>query len=248
MGLREGKDRERAVVFEPLSPEEIDALLLSLKVATWSVLFGLPLALLVAWVLARCRFPGRILLDAIVHIPLVVPPVVVGYALLLLFGRQGPLGAFFLETFGFTFAFTWQGAVLAAAIMAFPLSVRSIRLSFEAIDPGLEEAAATLGASRLDIFFSITLPLLSPGLLAGALLSFARALGEFGATITFVSNIPGQTQTLPMALYSFAQTPGGEVQAGRLALLSLLLAIAAILASEILARLIKRRIERSDHA
>lgn len=225
-----------------LSELEIEALRLSLRVACWSVAGSLPFGLLAAWLLARRRFPGKVLLDALVHLPLVVPPVVIGYALLLLFGRNGPVGAWLYDTFGFTVAFTWQGAALASAVMAFPLMVRAMRLSLEAVDRKLEAAARTLGATPADVLFTVTLPLMAPGILAGAVLAFARSLGEFGATITFVSNIPGETRTLPIAIYSLTQTPGGEAAALRMAILSVLLALAALLASELLARGIQARL------
>lgn len=219
-----------------LTPAETEALLLSLRVAFWSVLFSLPLAIAAALVLARFDFPGKSLLDALLHLPLVLPPVVIGYFLLLLFGRHGPLGSMLEAYFGVVVAFRWTGAALAAAAMGFPLMVRAIRLSMEAIDLNLEAAAATLGASRAWIFASITLPLALPGIIAGVLLSFARGLGEFGATITFVSNIPGETQTLPLAIYTFTQVPGGDSQALRLCILSALLSVAALFVSEVLAR------------
>jgi len=225
-----------------LTPLEVEALGLSLKVALWSVLGSLPFGLAVAWLLGRREFFGKTLLDGIVHLPLVLPPVVVGYLLLVLLGRNGPLGAWLFEHFGITLAFTWEGAALAAAVMAFPLMVRAMRLSIEAIDQKLETAARTLGATRLDVFFTVTLPLTLPGILAGAVLAFARSLGEFGATITFVSNIPGETRTLPLALYSLIQTPGGETGALRLAVLSVLLSLAALAASEFIARRLKARL------
>ncbi len=225
-----------------LTPLEREALGLSLMVAFWSVLASLPLGLATAWLLARREFFGKAFVDVLVHLPLVVPPVVVGYLLLLLFGRRGPLGAWLYETFGLTVAFTWQGAALAAAVMSFPLMVRAMRLSLEAVDRRLEAAARTLGAGRLEVFLTITLPLMSPGILAGAILAFARSLGEFGATITFVSNIPGETRTLPLALYSLTQTPDGETGALRLTLIAVVLALAALAASELLARRIRRGI------
>jgi molybdate transport system permease protein len=224
-----------------LTPEELEAFLLSLRVAGVAVLAGLPPALFCAYALARWRFPGKLLFDAIVHLPLVLPPVVVGYLLLVLFGRQGPLGQFFADWLGLTFAFSWRGAVLAAAIMGFPFQVRAIRLSLEALDPGIEAAARTLGASRADVFLTVTLPLILPGVLAGALLCFAGAVGEFGATITFVASIPGETQTLPLAIFRAVQSPGGEAAAARLVLLSIALALLALGASELLARRWKRR-------
>lgn len=219
-----------------LTPAEIEALQLSLRVALWSVLISLPFAVAAALVLARFNFPGKSLLDAVLHLPLVLPPVVIGYFLLLLFGRRGPLGAILEEYFGIVVAFRWTGAALAAAAMGFPLMVRAIRLSLDAIDRNLELAAATLGANRLWILATITLPLALPGIIAGVLLSFARGLGEFGATITFVSNIPGETQTLPLAIYTFTQVPGGDDQALRLCVISALLSVAALFVSEILAR------------
>ena len=225
-----------------LSALEIEALGLSLRVAVWSVVTSLPLGLAVAWLLGRYEFFGKTLVNGIIHLPLVLPPVVVGYLLLLLFGRQGPLGAWLLEVFGITLAFTWEGAALAAAVMAFPLMVRAMRLSIETVDQKLETAARTLGASRLNVFITVTLPLILPGILAGAVLAFARSLGEFGATITFVSNIPGETRTLPLALYSLIQSPGGEAGALRLAILSVLLSLAALAASEALARRLRARL------
>ena len=219
-----------------LSPAESAALLLSLKVAFWSVAASLPVAVALAWLLSRRHFFGKALLDAVVHLPLVLPPVVVGYFLLLLFGRRGPIGALLEETLGVTFAFRWTGAALACAVMGFPLLVRAVRQSLDAVDRGLESAAATLGASPPWVFASVTLPLILPGILTGMLLSFARSLGEFGATITFVSNIPGETQTLPLAIYTFTQVPGGDAQALRLCILSILLSLAALMASEVLLR------------
>jgi molybdate transport system permease protein len=219
-----------------LSPAEATALLLSLKVAFWSVAASLPVAVALAWILSRLSFPGKSLLDAVVHLPLVLPPVVVGYFLLLLFGRRGPVGAFLEEYFGLTFVFRWTGAALACAVMGLPLLVRAVRQSLDAVDRGLEAAAATLGASPPWVFASVTLPLILPGILTGMLLSFARSLGEFGATITFVSNIPGETQTLPLAIYTFTQVPGGDAQALRLCILSIILSLAALMASEILVR------------
>jgi molybdate transport system permease protein len=211
-------------------------------VAFWSVLTGLPLALLTALLLARYRFPGKTLLNGLVHLPLVLPPVVTGYLLLLLLGRRGPLGAWLEETFNVVFAFRWTGAVVAAAVMSFPLMVRPIRLSLETIDDGLEEAASTLGASRLWIFLTITLPLALPGLLAGAVLGFAKSLGEFGATITFVSNIPGETRTLPSAIYTLTQVPGGETAALRLVLIAVAVSLIALMASELMARRLQHRV------
>ena len=225
-----------------IEPLESEALALSLRVAIWSVLCSLPLGILVAHLLARREFWGKTVVDGLIHLPMVVPPVVVGYLLLVLFGRQGPVGAWLDAWFGITIIFTWKGAALAAAVMAFPLMVRAIRLSLEAVDPRLEAAALTLGAGRVRVFFTITLPLMAPGILTGAVLAFARSLGEFGATITFVSNIPGETRTLPIALYTATQIPGGEAAAFRLAATSVTLALAALIASEVLARQVRKRI------
>lgn len=224
-----------------LSAIESEALTLSLRVALIAVAFSLPFGIVLAWLLARRHFPGKMLLDGLVHLPLVVPPVVIGYLLLVLMGRQGAIGAWLFETFGISFAFSWRGAALAAGVMAFPLMVRAMRLSFEAVDPKLEEAARTLGAGPLWVFVSVTLPLAVPGILTGAILAFARSIGEFGATITFVSNIPGETRTLPLALYTLVQTPGGEAGALRLVIISVVLAFAALIGSEVLARRLKRR-------
>ncbi len=226
-----------------LRPEEWAALALSLKVSFWAVVISLPLALLVAWLLARRQFWGKSLLNALVYLPLILPPVVTGYLLLLMFGRAGIIGEF-LAQFGIVLAFRWTGAALAAAIMGFPLMVRAIQLAIEAADPRLEAAAATLGAGPLARFILVTLPLIAPGLLAGAVLGFAKAMGEFGATITFVANIPGQTQTLPSAIYAFLQVPGGEASALRLVGLSLMVALGAVLVSEWLARRVAKRIGR----
>ncbi len=225
------------------SPLESEALLLSLRVALWSVTTSLPVGLFVAWLLARREFPGKGALNGVVHLPLVLPPVVVGYLLLVLLGREGPLGQVLFRLFGVSLPFTWQGAALAAAVMAFPLMVRAMRLSLEAVDRRLEAAARTLGARPPEVFLTVTLPLMAPGILAGAMLAFARSLGEFGATITFVSNIPGETRTLPLALFSLTQTAGGEVQALRLAALSVALSLAALGASEYTARRLRARID-----
>lgn len=216
---------------------------LSLQVALTAVLFTLPLAIAVGWWLARADFFGKGIINALVHLPLVLPPVVTGYGLLILLGRSGPIGSVLDSLFGFTFAFRWTGAALAAGVMAFPLMVRPLRLAFEAIDPGLEPAAQTLGASKLKVFFTISLPLALPGLIAGAILGFAKALGEFGATITFVSNIPGETRTISLAIYSLLQSPSGDAAALRLIVLSLILSFTAIILSEWFARrsMIKRR-------
>ncbi|WP_227286896.1 molybdate ABC transporter permease subunit [Boseongicola sp. H5] len=228
-----------------LSPAEWQVVALSLQVAIWATLASLPFGILAAMALARGRFWGREALNIAVHLPLVLPPVVTGYLLLVLFGSQGPLGRFFEATLGLTFAFRWTGAALACAIMAFPLMVRAIRLALDAVDPKLEEAAATLGASRLRIFATVTLPLMLPGILAGTVLGFAKALGEFGATITFVSNIPGQTQTIPTAIYSLLQVPGQENAALRLIVMSIALSAAALVASEWLARNMAKRVRGS---
>ena len=225
-----------------LGPDEWQAVALSLKVAFWAIALSLPLGIFTAYALARWRFPGKALLNGLVHLPLILPPVVTGYILLVVFGINGPLGAL-LAQLGITLAFQWTGAVLAAAIMAFPLMVRAIRLSIEAVDPKLEEAAATLGATRLWVFVTITLPLIVPGIIAGAVLAFAKAMGEFGATITFVSNIPGQTQTVPSAIYAFLQAPGGEPAALRLVAVSVIVAMGALLASEWLARRAAKRVQ-----
>jgi molybdate transport system permease protein len=225
-----------------LTPEEQEVLLLSLRVAFWSVAVSLPVAVAVAYLLARAEFPGKTLFDALVHLPLVLPPVVVGYFLLLLLGKRGPLGALLDDWLGVTLVFRWTGAALAAAVMGFPLMVRAIRLSFETVDRRLEAAASTLGAGRLGVFATVTLPLALPGVLTGMLLSFARGLGEFGATITFVSNIPGETRTLPLAIYTYAQVPGGDAPALRLSMLAVALSLAALFISEVMVRRATRRI------
>jgi molybdate transport system permease protein len=229
-------------MFEPLTPAELTAIALSLRVSTVATLAAIPFAVFFAFVLARGRFPGRSLLDGLVHLPLVMPPVVTGYLLLLLFGRRGPIGAFLDAHFGIVFAFRWTGAALACAVMGMPLIVRAIRLSIEAIDRRLEAAAATLGASRIVVFLTVTLPLMLPGILAGVVLCFARALGEFGATITFVSNIPGETQTIPTAIYTYTQVPGGDLPALRLTAISVIIAFAALVVSEVLAQRLARRL------
>jgi molybdate transport system permease protein len=225
-----------------LSAEEMTALMLSLRVSLLATLASLPLGIATAYALARWRFPGHGLLNGLVHLPLILPPVVTGYLLLVTFGRQGWVGATLWDWFGFTFAFRWTGAALAAAVMAFPLMVRAIRLAIEAVDPKLEEAAATLGASRSIVFLTVTLPLILPGVIAGAVLAFAKAMGEFGATITFVANIPGETQTLPTAIYSFLQVPGGDGAALRLVLIAVAVAMAALALSEWLSRRVADRI------
>ncbi len=217
------------------------AVLLSLRVALVATLCALPLAIWVAHVLARREFWGKQVLNGLVHLPLVLPPVVTGYLLLVVFGGNGVIGGWLAQTFGITLAFRWTGAALAAAIMAFPLMVRAVRLGIEAVDPGLEEAAATLGASRMRIFATVTLPLIAPGVLAGAVLGFAKALGEFGATITFVAAIPGQTQTIPSAIYGLLQVPGQEGAVVALVIVSIVLAMGALIASEWLARRVRAR-------
>lgn len=225
-----------------LGPAEWDALRLSLRVSLVATLVSLPLGLACALALARGRFWGRQLLNGLVHLPLILPPVVTGYLLLLTFGRRGWVGQWLDQTFGLVFAFRWTGAALAAGVMGFPLMVRAIRLAIEAVDPRLEQAAATLGASRPMVFLTVTLPLILPGLIAGAIIAFAKAMGEFGATITFVSNIPGQTQTLPSAIYAFLEVPGGESAAARLVIVSVAVAMTALLLSEWLAQRVARRI------
>lgn len=222
--------------FFALTGVEREALFLSLRVSGWAVVISLPLGIFFAWVLARLRFPGKGLLDGLFHLPLVLPPIVIGYLLLVVLGRKGIIGAALYNYFGIQLAFNWKGAVVAAAVMAFPLMVRAIRLSLENVDPGLEAAARTLGAGPADVFFTVTLPLITPGIITGLILAFARSLGEFGATIAFVSNIPGQTQTLPLALYTLTQVPDGEAGAMRICLISVLVAMAALIASEVLAK------------
>jgi molybdate transport system permease protein len=229
-----------------LGPEEQEVLWLSLRVAFWSVLVSLPFAVAVAYALARASFPGKVLFDAVVHLPLVLPPVVVGYFLLLLFGRRGPLGEILEQWFGIVVAFRWTGAALAAGIMGFPLMVRAVRLSFETVDRKLEAAASTLGAGWLGVFLTVTLPLALPGVITGVLLSFARSLGEFGATITFVSNIPGETRTLPLAIYTYTQTPAGDAAAMRLSVLAIALSLAALYLSEVMVRRAARRVHGED--
>lgn len=224
-----------------LTPQEWQAVALSLRVSFWAMLLSLPFGLFVAYALARWQFPGKQVVNGLVHLPLILPPVVTGYLLLITFGTRGPVGSL-LQEVGITFAFRWTGAALAAAIMAFPLMVRAMRLSIEAVDPRLEQAAATLGASRGWVFATVTLPLILPGILTGAILAFAKAMGEFGATITFVSNIPGQTQTLPSAIYALLQVPGGEGSALRLVVVSVVVAMGALLLSEWLSRRVAARI------
>jgi molybdate transport system permease protein len=229
-------------VLEALTAAEWTAVRLSLRVALWAMVVSLPLGILVAFVLARGRFWGHAILNGVVHLPLIMPPVVTGYVLLLLFGRRGPIGAFLEQTFGIVFAFRWTGAALACGIMGFPLLVRAIRLSIETVDRRLEDAAGTLGAHPVWVFLTVTLPLIVPGIIAGMILAFAKAMGEFGATITFVSNIPGETQTLPSAIYTFTQVPGGDAGALRLTVISIIVSMAALVLSEFLARRIGRRL------
>jgi len=226
-----------------LSPDEWNAVRLSIKVSTWATIVSLPFGLFIAHLLARGRFPGKAILNGIIHLPLILPPVVTGYLLLLSFGRRGPIGGFLEQTFGIVFSFRWTGAALACGIMGFPLMVRAIRLSIEAVDRKLEAAAGTLGANPAWVYATITLPLILPGIIAGMILSFAKAMGEFGATITFVSNIPGETQTLPSAIYTFTQVPGGDLGALRLTLVSIAIAMIALVASEVLARRVSQRMD-----
>ena len=225
-----------------LTDEARTALALSLKVSLWATAISLPLAVLAALITGRGRFPGRALVDGLLHLPLILPPVVTGFLLLIAFGRRAPVGAFLAEHFGLVFSFRWTGAALAAGIMGFPLMVRAIRLSLEAVDGRLEEAAATLGARPLWVFATVTLPLMVPGIITGAILSFARAMGEFGATITFVGNIPGETQTLPAAIYTFTQVPGGDGPAMRLVAVSVAVSMTALIGSELIARRARRRL------
>ncbi|HDN2513397.1 MULTISPECIES: molybdate ABC transporter permease subunit [Providencia] len=225
-----------------LSPYEWEAIYLSLKVSSVAVILSLPLGILTAWVLVRCNFPGKTLLDSIIHLPLVLPPVVVGYLLLISMGKRGFIGEWLYNWFGFSFTFSWRGAALASAVVAFPLMVRAIRLALEAVDRKLEQAARTLGATPLRVFFTITIPLSLPGIIVGTVLAFARSLGEFGATITFVSNIPGETQTIPLAMYTLIETPGAEVDAARLCIIAIVLALISLLISEWLTRWGKKRL------
>ncbi|MCC6380701.1 MAG: molybdate ABC transporter permease subunit [Burkholderiales bacterium] len=227
-----------------MTPVEIEALRLSLEVAALATAVSLPLAVAVAYTLARVRFPGHAAVNALVHMPLVLPPVVVGYFLLLLFGTRGPIGHWLDATFGFRLIFTTQGAALASAVMSFPLMVRAIRLALDAVDPGLEQAARTLGAAPWDTFRSVTLPLMLPGVLSGAVVAFAASLGEFGATITFVSNIEGETRTLPLAIFTATQTPDGDAVAARLVAIAFALAVAMLVLAEWLARRVERAIGR----
>lgn len=230
-------------MFFPLTPMEADALLLSLNVAFWAACCSLPFGIALAWTLSRLNFPGKSLLDSLLHLPLVLPPVVIGYLLLVMLGRQGVIGKILYEHLGISVAFTWKGAVAASAVMAFPLLVRTVRLSLDAVDRRLEMAARTLGAGPLRVFFTITLPLAVPGITAGTVLAFARSLGEFGATITFVSNIPGRTQTLPLALYTMTQVPDGEAAAMRLCVIAVVIALAALTGANWLEKRFARHIE-----
>ncbi len=228
-----------------LTPEELTAIKLSLRVAAVATVMSLPLGIAAAMLIGRGRFLGRPLLNALILLPLVLPPVVTGYVLLLLFGKKGPIGHFLAETFGIVLAFRWTGAALACAIMGFPLMVRAIQISVEAVDHRLEQAASTLGASRAWVFLTVTLPLIAPGIIAGGILAFARSMGEFGATITFVSNIPGETQTLPSLIYTFTQVPGGDAGALRLTLISIGISLSAVLGAEAAAQYIGRRVRAS---
>lgn len=225
-----------------LSEYEWQAIILSLKVSTIAVIISLPFGIFMAWLLVRVRFPGKSLLDSIIHLPLVLPPVVVGYLLLISMGRRGFIGEWLYDWFGFSFTFSWRGAALASAVVAFPLMGRAIRLALEAVDQRMEQAARTLGASPLRVFFTITLPLSMPGIIAGIVLAFARSLGEFGATITFVSNIPGETRTIPLAMYTLIETPGAEMDAARLCVIAIILALVSLMASEWLTRWGRKRL------
>ncbi|WP_394250510.1 molybdate ABC transporter permease subunit [Vibrio profundi] len=228
-----------------LSDYEAQALLLSLKVAGYAMIWLIPLGVALAWLLAKKQFYGKSLLESVVHLPLVLPPVVIGYLLLVVMGRQGVIGSWLADTFNIVFSFSWQGAVLACVVVALPLMVRSIKLSLESVDSKLEQAAATLGASPFKVFLTITLPLMIPGIITGSMLSFARSLGEFGATISFVSNIPGETQTIPLAMYTFIETPGSELEAARLCVISIVIALASLVFSEWLAKKSAKRLGAS---
>lgn len=225
-----------------LTEYESQALLLSLKVSLYAIVWLIPIGIFLAWLLAKKQFVGKSVVDSIIHLPLVLPPVVIGYLLLVLMGRQGVIGQWLYQTFGVSFAFNWKGAVLASIVVALPLMVRAVRLSFESVDNKLEQAASTLGASPLKVFFTITLPLTLPGIITGSMLAFARSLGEFGATISFVSNIPGETQTIPLAMYTFIETPGSELEAMRLCAISIVIALGSLLVSEWLAKQCTRRL------
>ena len=229
-----------------LTGEEWTALAISLKVALVASAFSLPFGVLAAWALARKSFPGKTVLNGLIHLPLILPPVVTGYILLILFGRKGPIGAFLDQAFGIVLSFRWTGAALAAAVMGFPLMVRAIRLAIEGLDQGLEAAASTLGASRVQVFKTVSLPLIMPGIITGLILSFAKAMGEFGATITFVSAIPGETKTLAATIYTYTQVPGGDAGAMRLTIVSIVISFAALIASEFLARRAHTRNEGRD--
>ena len=228
-----------------LGPAEWQAVRLSIRVSFWATLVSLPLGIFIAYALARWDFWGKQVLNGIVHLPLILPPVVTGYLLLVTFGRRGSIGYYLDAWFGIVLSFRWTGAAVAAAVMAFPLMVRAIRLAIEAVDPKLEAAASTLGASKPWVFATVTLPLILPGVIAGAILAFAKAMGEFGATITFVSNIPGQTQTVPSAIYAFLQVPGGEAAASRLVIVAIIIAMSALLLSEFVARRVAKRVAGS---
>ncbi len=225
-----------------LSPYELEALLLSLKVSAYATLWLIPLGIFLAWLLSSKSFYGKQILDSIIHLPLVLPPVVIGYLLLISMGRRGFLGQWLYDTFGLVFSFSWKGAVLACIVVSLPLMVRSVRLSLDSVDSRLQQAARTLGASPFRVFFTITLPLILPGVITGIMLSFARSLGEFGATISFVSNIPGETQTIPLAMFNFIETPGAEAEAARLCVISIVIALTSLLFSEWLSRRIKQRL------
>ncbi|GAK84066.1 molybdenum transport system permease protein ModB [Vibrio ponticus] len=225
-----------------LTEYESQALLLSIKVSLYAIVWLIPIGIFLAWLLAKKQFVGKSVVDSIIHLPLVLPPVVIGYLLLVLMGRQGVIGQWLYQTFGVSFAFNWKGAVLASIVVALPLMVRAVRLSFESVDNKLEQAASTLGASPLKVFFTITLPLTLPGIITGSMLAFARSLGEFGATISFVSNIPGETQTIPLAMYTFIETPGSELEAMRLCAISIVIALGSLLVSEWLAKQCTRRL------
>ncbi|KXF83311.1 molybdate ABC transporter permease subunit [Enterovibrio coralii] len=224
-----------------LTPLEWQALILSLKISSVAVAVSLPFGIALAWLLARRNFAGKALLDGIIHLPLVLPPVVIGYLLLVVMGRRGAVGSWLFDTFGISFSFNWKGAALASAVVAFPLLVRAIRLSIELVDKRLEAAARTLGASPIRVFFTITLPLIAPGIVSGLVLAFARSLGEFGATITFVSNIPGETQTIPLAMFAFIETPGAEQSVARLCIIAIVISLLSLFGSEWLSRRMKRR-------
>lgn len=225
-----------------LSDYELTALLLSLKVAAYAVVWLLPVGVILGWVLARKEFVGKSVLDSLIHLPLVLPPVVIGYLLLISMGRRGVIGSWLYDWFGVSFSFSWRGAVLACVVVSLPLMVRAIRLSVESIDTKLEQAAKTLGASPIKVFFTITLPLTLPGVITGVMLAFARSLGEFGATISFVSNIPAETQTIPLAMFTFLETPGEEMAAARLCIISIVIALLSLLTSEWVSRRVRRRL------